>query len=259
MIKSEIALRIEMVEELLKKGQIKTAQEYFNILNQRQLMPMQKFKKGDKVKALVDESIRIPLLVKGQILTIDSYIPTLNSDYFVVLEEFKASYPWHNFKESDFELESLNSGSALRTYSNTVTANGGILQPRTGYQANSNPQSYGTLKTKADAKKLLKHEYDDKGYSEDEIRNDFKTVFNLSDDEIKAIIKEIEDENAKYQYTSQYISFNPGYSITLPNGLSDLEGKKPETNGNVCIHQWETYTGLSHTDTYCKLCNLVKK
>ena len=49
MIKSEIALRIEMVEELLKKGQIKTAQEYFNILNQRQLMPMQKFKKGDKV------------------------------------------------------------------------------------------------------------------------------------------------------------------------------------------------------------------
>lgn len=158
--------------------------------------------------------------------------------------------------EKDLAVIPANSGSALRAYNNATIPSGGTLQPRTGYS----PKLLAFNQKDLDnAKKLMELEFSMKNFTNDEIKDLYKQVFNLSDNEIKTLIKEIEDENAKIPSVNQYqyIPIGSGHNWYLPNGLaSEPIGIQydAKSNGNVCKCEMVPYQGLFESYNYCKHC-----
>lgn len=79
--------------------------------------------------------------------------------------------------------------------------------------------------------------------------NQIKNIWNLSQEEIDAIMKEIREEQMKFDF--QYIPRNSQYNNSAP--------KTGEPNGNVslnkaCIHEMIPYTGLFEAYNFCKKC-----
>lgn len=101
----------------------------------------------------------------------------------------------------------------------------------------------------------------------DDLKEDFKDyqqMYNLSQDEIDSIIKEIKEEQ-KFKYNPNVTQIIPMSAGTQPFYLNAEDWKLP-TNPNetvvptkTCAHEWAIYQGLNHSDTYCKKCNEIKK
>jgi hypothetical protein len=96
-----------------------------------------------------------------------------------------------------------------------------------------------------------------------------KNFYNLSQDEIDAIIKEVQEEQKQQQLTfpnGGSITFHPTPS-NQPFFISPDNWKLPtEPNGNMatpqtktCAHEMVKYTGLFETYNYCKKCGDKEK
>jgi|ERR1700722_187464 len=72
----------------------------------------------------------------------------------------------------------------------------------------------------------------------------FKNTFNLSQEEIDQIMKEIKQEQMGVDF-----AYSPLNSPPL----------KKEINGNLCIHEMVPYTGLNETFNHCKKCGQKEK
>ena len=115
----------------------------------------------------------------------------------------------NGWKQSFFELEN-----------NIIINSATTLQPR---------KDYNYFSAVSSIKKVIK---------------DCKSMYNLSQEEIDQIMKEIKAESGTQQ------SFNYEYSGPKPQAI----GLKP-----LCSHDWKVYQGLNQIDTYCTKCNEIQK
>lgn len=77
--------------------------------------------------------------------------------------------------------------------------------------------------------------------------NFFKNNYNLSQDEIDQIMKEIKEDKG-----------SSWYSID-PNTYTSFKENKPDNNGNVCNHKMVPYVGLFETFNHCSVCGQKEK
>jgi hypothetical protein len=70
----------------------------------------------------------------------------------------------------------------------------------------------------------------------------FKMQYNLSQEEIDAIVKELKD----------------GYESIPAHNKEEIE-KKIETKSNCVFHEWIPYLGLNESFDHCKLCGEKRK
>lgn len=116
-----------------------------------------------------------------------------------------------------------------------------------------------------DAKKLLEIEYCDAPLEENEILDIYKEVFNLSQDEIDQILKEIEETEQPYKFGCEIESLpkiekRKGYTIYRSDGngnpveIKELDQHLNKSNGNVCSHKMVSYIGLKESFNHCELC-----
>lgn len=96
-----------------------------------------------------------------------------------------------------------------------------------------------------------------------------KLYYNLSEEEIQALMNEIKEEangntsnqltingSGNYDENPNQLDFNykPGYDFTIKGFNSDSsEPSKP-----VCHHEWKNYLGLSESFDYCTKCGIKK-
>jgi hypothetical protein len=82
----------------------------------------------------------------------------------------------------------------------------------------------------------------------------FPYVYNLSQEEIDALVEELYKENEE---KGQLEFFG------IPH-IKDIPCTSPVYNTTIklnmdCDHDWKIYQGLNQTDTYCTKCNEIKK
>lgn len=116
-----------------------------------------------------------------------------------------------------------------------------------------NKNSYYYLKVKFEIEKTLKdmEQFGIKlnGYD----INFWKQTYNLSQEEIDQIMKDIKEEQNQLQFQYDPAGFN-----YYPQ--NDGEILKPkESNGNVCVHKMIAYTGLFEQYNFCEKCGQKEK
>lgn len=190
---------------------------------------MNKFKIGDKVRCISSISSKDNGPIKGE-----EFIVT-------VVDHSHIGFPLERLKHecySNNTRKGLNANWGSKSFelvNNILIHSGNQLKPRSMYKFFNAP-----LHDIKQCKQNLIKDFDD-----------YKKMYNLSQDEINAIIKEIQNEqNQQLTLPNQTIS-QPFY-ITQNGGI---EGElKPQANGNVCQHQMVLYKGLNEVFNHCKFC-----
>lgn len=188
------------------------------------------------------------LLKQGLIKNPKQYFDILNLDF----KELQTEY---NRLMNQIQTDIKN-----MAVPNVIINSQNPIQPRTGYQPNQGSTLFTFIGAKTldqiNAKKLLELEYRDNPISESELNNVYKAVFNLSQDEIDALIKEIETEQVNKQNVNQlqYIPSNGPYYFIDETTWKTPEIKTPIVNGNTCKCEMVLYQGLSESFNHCKKC-----
>lgn len=76
--------------------------------------------------------------------------------------------------------------------------------------------------------------------------NQLSNIYNLSQEEIDQILKEIQQEENQLSF--------PDYNSYLGKYTIRQKDSKSEPNGNVCSHEMVQYTGLVEQFNHCKKC-----
>lgn len=84
----------------------------------------------------------------------------------------------------------------------------------------------------------------------------FKTLYNLSQEEIDALVKDIEKE-ATLNGNNSIFSGGINTETIKPFDFSLIDNVK-DHNEIGCFHEWEMYTGLVETFEHCKKCGKKK-
>lgn len=108
--------------------------------------------------------------------------------------------------------------------------------------------TYSQLRDLHIAKELLKIEFSEEPISEWEIMYNYKRLFNLSQEEIDAIMNEI-NGTKKDDTTYQFDLF----------GQTQIGSKIPEKKDKCLFHEWVKYQGLNECFEFCKICDVKRK
>lgn len=197
---------------------------------------MNEFKVGDKVKC-IDDLRSNNCLLNNNIYTIKK----IKSDTMVYLEETPDNEYWFN---SRFELISSQS----------------IYAPNPWF-TQSPSKSINQILARENCKRDLQKDF-----------NDYKQMYNLSQDEIDAIILEIKQEQNQLVLPNMTVpNYYPGGPYGATNNTpmpvtgiewaTGFEGELPPKTPlkAPCSHQMVPYVGLSETFNYCKKCGDKEK
>lgn len=176
---------------------------------------MIKFKIGDKVRALKDDNSGYPkAYVKGDILTIsDCFISDINSSIYCRFKELLNRWPSHYFETYSFEI--VPKILSIKDYEHMLNIE------KLKYLIKTNINTYMS--------------------------------YNLSQEEIDQIMKEIKEEQNQLSLPNIGTT-QPVIPTYKPSEYWKETMKTPEPNGNKCKCEMVQYVGLQETFNYCKHC-----